>query len=121
MSVFSAPLLQLTLIQPRNKSHHRVSLNERKNPMQSSGKGHNELLEIAIPLEQTRDATNAAPLRVSENRGARVNHVQHAILELAADSITATNPMQKPTSSQISHFCEKDLDALQKASLQHQI
>jgi hypothetical protein len=81
-----------------------MSLKERKKQWQSSGKGHTKLLEIANPLEQARVATKAVQRRVSENRGTNVVHVQHVILtsvsELAEKSITATNPVQKPTTTQ---------------------
>jgi hypothetical protein len=39
------------------------------------GKGQNEILEIAIPLVQTRVATKAVQLHVSENRGTEVKHM----------------------------------------------
>jgi hypothetical protein len=69
--VFAAPRTQLSIIRPLSKSHHRISLSERKKQMQLSGKGHNELLEIANPLVQTRVATNACQSHTSENRGTR--------------------------------------------------
>jgi hypothetical protein len=76
-------------------------VNEREKQGQNPGKGHNELLEIANPMEQTKIATEAVQLQAPENRG---THVRHVILasarELAEKSITATNPTQKATSSQ---------------------
>jgi hypothetical protein len=80
LSAFAAPRLQLTLIHPRNKLHHRISLNEWETIAVNSGKGHNKLLEIANPIVETRVVTNAVQRRVSENRGTHVQHVQHAIL-----------------------------------------
>jgi hypothetical protein len=81
-----------------------MSLNERKKESQNSGKGHNELLEIASPLEQTRVATDVVQRRMSENRGTGRSTCQHVILasvgEFAEKGITASNPTQKPTSSQ---------------------
>jgi hypothetical protein len=82
-------------------------LNKRKKHCQNSGKGQNELLEIATPLEQTRVATEAVRIHVSENRGTEVKKMQHVLLasatELAENGITATNLTQKPTSSQFFH------------------
>jgi hypothetical protein len=65
-----------------------------------AGKGHNELLEIVNPLVQTRVAINVVQLHTPENR---VSHVQHVILASARQlaDITATNLIQKPTSSQV--------------------
>jgi hypothetical protein len=45
-----------------------MSSNERKKQWQNTGKGHNETLEIAMPLEQTRVATNAVRRHTPENR-----------------------------------------------------
>jgi hypothetical protein len=59
MFVFTAQRLQLTLIAPLNKSHHRIALNEREKQTQNSGKGQIVLLEIANPLEHTTVATEA--------------------------------------------------------------
>jgi hypothetical protein len=74
ISAFAPPRLQLTLTTLPNKSHHRVPLKETKKQFKNSGKGHNELLEIANPLDQTRIATNAVQRHVSENRGTRAVH-----------------------------------------------
>jgi hypothetical protein len=59
-------------------------------------------------LEQPRVAINAAQRHVSEKSWNAQNHVQHVVVasvgEFAEKIITARNPTQKPTSSQISHY-----------------
>jgi hypothetical protein len=57
-------------------------MNGKNNP-KTQEKAKNELLEIANSLEQTRDATEAVQLHVSENRGTEVKHMSHVILTSA--------------------------------------
>jgi hypothetical protein len=46
-----------------------MSLNEMKKVLQFEGKGHNVILEIAILMEQMRNATEAVDGHVPENGG----------------------------------------------------
>jgi hypothetical protein len=80
-------------------------LNERKKQSRTSGKGHNETLELANAMELREPQLmpfNATRQKIVEW------HKQHVILsfasELAEKSIAATNETQKPTSSQIISF-----------------